>query len=67
MFDNLIDWALARAQEPSTVVGILCAAALLLNGEISVERANALATFVGLVASLVCVVTKERRNARPPS
>jgi hypothetical protein len=59
-------WALARAQEPSTVAGICAAGATMGGYAMTPEYAQSIALFSGMFASLVCVLTKERKPALPP-
>ena len=52
-------WILARAQEPSTVVGVIAAIAIIIGHTVTPEYTQAIATIVGLIASAVCVVTPQ--------
>lgn len=65
-FDALGVWALARLQERSTVAGIVGAVALLCGSVIDPAKLDALATVVGAMTSIVCIVTKEAPKCPSP-
>jgi len=54
-----MSWTLDRMQEPSTIVGLCGAISILFGYAFAIEKVQAIATIVSLVASGVCVVTKE--------
>ena len=57
--NELRAWVVARAQERSTVAGIVTAAATVVGWAITPEHADAVATLAGLVASAIAIATKE--------
>ena len=52
-------WIVARAQEKSTVAGVVTAAATVAGWTITPEHADAVATLAGLAASAIAIATKE--------
>lgn len=59
MHSRFMNWTLDRMQEPSTIVGLCGAISILFGYAFAIEKVQAIATIVSLVASGVCVVTKE--------
>ena len=57
--NELRAWIVARAQEKSTVVGLVTAAATVASWTVTPEHADAVATLAGLVASAIAIATKE--------
>ena len=57
--NELRAWVVARAQERSTVAGVVTAAATVVGWTVTPEHADAVATLAGLVASAIAVATKE--------
>ena len=52
-------WVVARAQERSTVAGVVTATATVAGWTITPEHADAVATLAGLAASAIAIATKE--------
>ena len=59
---QLRDWAIARAQEKSTVTTAVTAIGVTVGIAVLPERAEALATLAWLIASAIAVATKEEKN-----
>jgi hypothetical protein len=56
---RLREWALARALEPSTIAGLLSAAATIGGWSMRPDLGPAIATIVSAAASVALVLTRE--------